>query len=310
MTEMFFLVGAPRCGTTALSRYLRKHPRICFSVPKETHYLTYAPEMPLAELRASYLRDFFPHRTPDHLVLGDGSVSMLYSDLSIQRALALDPDARFLVMARNPMEQLPSYHQRLLFVLEEDERDFATAWRLQDARARGEHLPRSCRDPRMLQYAEVARFGERVAHLFDLVGRERCLVIVHDDFKSETAKVYEQVLSFLGLEHDGRTNFPRRFESRSFRLLALHRLLMRPPDPLAKAVLRAKVKKERARMAGDTKAKKPWLKRARSRLLAWNSISTPPAPLAPALRDELRETFHDDLVRLGRLLGRDLSHWR
>jgi hypothetical protein len=45
-------------------------------------------------------------------------------------------------------------------------------------------------------------------------------------------------------------------------------------------------------------------------LLAWNSISSPPAALSPALRDELRETFHDDVEQLGRLLARDLSHWR
>lgn len=315
MTEMFFLVGAPRCGTTALSRYLRKHPRICFSVPKETHYLAYAPEMPLEELRRTFLESFFPHRAPQHRILGEGSVSTLYSDLAIQRALALDPDARFLAMVRNPLELLPSYHQRLLYVLDEDVRDFETAWRLQVERAQGRHLPERCRDPRFLQYAEIARLGERIERMFELAGRERCLVIVHDDFRSETPKVYEQVLTFLGLEHDGRTNFPRRLESRSFRSLALHRLLMRPPASLAKAVMRAKVAKEKAKTAdagADASAgrKKPWLKRARSRLLAWNSIPSPPAPLPPALRDELRASLAPDLARLERLLGRDFSHWR
>jgi len=314
MTEMFFLVGAPRCGTTAMSRYLRKHPRICFSVPKEPHYLAYAPEIPLEEMRRTYLETFFPHRAPQHRLLGEGSVSTLYSDLAIQRALALDPDARFLAMVRNPMELLPSYHQRLLYVLDEDVRDFATAWGLQAERAQGRHLPKSCRDPRFLQYAEIGRLGERVERLFELAGRERCHVVVHDDFRSETAKVYEQVLTFLGLEHDGRTSFPRRLESRTFRSLALHRLLMRPPMALAKAVIGAKVAREKARTGaageGNTKKKKPWLKRARSRLLAWNSISSPPAPLPAALREELRETFHADTARLGRLLNRDLSHWR
>jgi hypothetical protein len=35
----FFIVGAPRCGTTALSKALGGHPRIAFSKPKETHFL-------------------------------------------------------------------------------------------------------------------------------------------------------------------------------------------------------------------------------------------------------------------------------
>ena len=33
-----FVVGAPRCGTTSLSKTLRRHPEICVSNPKETFY--------------------------------------------------------------------------------------------------------------------------------------------------------------------------------------------------------------------------------------------------------------------------------
>lgn len=306
---MFFLVGAPRCGTTALSRYLRKHPRICFSVPKETHFLASAPDRPVEQLRRTYLEAFFSHRAPQHLRLGEGSVSTLYSDDAIRRARALDPEARFVAMVRSPVDLLPSYHQRMLYLLDEDQRDFATAWELQKARGQGEHLPPRCRDGRLLQYAEVGRLGARIERLFALAGRERCLVLVHDDLRAEPAALYAQVLAFLGLEHDGRTKFPRRLESRTFRSLALQRLLMRPPVPLARAVLRAKAQKERAKTLSGVK-RTPWPKRLRSRLLAWNSIPAPPAPLPPELREALRETFRDDVAHLGRLLGRDLSHWR
>jgi len=34
----FFIVGAPKCGTTALSEYLRSHPNVFMSFPKEPHY--------------------------------------------------------------------------------------------------------------------------------------------------------------------------------------------------------------------------------------------------------------------------------
>lgn len=304
MTSMFFLVGAPRCGTTALSRYLRKHPEICFSVPKESHFLAYAPAaMEPEQFRRTFLDLFFPHRGPEHALLGEGSPTTLYSDDAIRRALALDPEARFIVTVRNPIEMLPSLHLRFLYTLDEDEPDFAKAWRLQSARARGESVPRTCRDPRLLQYAEVGRLAERVERLWELAGRERCLVIVHEDLVAEPAKVYDQVLTFLGVRHDGRTVFKRKLESRRFRSLALHRLLQRPPPLVARAVLRARVKREKG-------AAKPRIKRARARLLAWNSIPSPPAPLSPALREELRQTFAADVARLGEMLGRDLSHWR
>ncbi len=34
----FFIVGAPKCGTTALAAYLKEHPQVFFSDPKEPHY--------------------------------------------------------------------------------------------------------------------------------------------------------------------------------------------------------------------------------------------------------------------------------
>ena len=38
MQPNFFIIGAPKCGTTALSRYLSQHPNIFMSDPKEPHY--------------------------------------------------------------------------------------------------------------------------------------------------------------------------------------------------------------------------------------------------------------------------------
>lgn len=34
----FFIIGAPKCGTTALSEYLREHPQVFFSDPKELSF--------------------------------------------------------------------------------------------------------------------------------------------------------------------------------------------------------------------------------------------------------------------------------
>jgi hypothetical protein len=63
----------------------------------------------------------------------------------------------------------------------EDVEDFATAWRLQEARARGERVPKHCLDPRLLLYREVAKFGEQIERLHHLAGRDRSLVFLFDD---------------------------------------------------------------------------------------------------------------------------------
>ena len=160
-------MGAPRCGTTSLCRFFAKNPQICFSRPKEPHYFAQvAPCRRRSELQRDYIERYFGHRHAAHRAAGEGSVSYLYAPEAIERIRHFNPEARFIVMVRNPMSMLPSYHLKMRFLLQEDKEDFATAWRLQEARARGETVPGHCLDPRTLMYGEVARYGAHIERLF------------------------------------------------------------------------------------------------------------------------------------------------
>ena len=298
----FFVVGAPRCGTTALCRYLAKHPAICFSRPKETHYFTrLGPDWKPERLERDYLARFFPHLHEGHRLVGEGSVSYLYAPQALERILRINPRARMLVLLRNPVQMLPSYHLRMLYILAEDVEDFPTAWALQSARARGARVPRTCPDARLLLYREVARFGAQVDRLYQLAGRERSLVLLFDDFAADPLRIYRQTLDFLGVEYDGRTEFPRKLPSRRYRYRLLQRLLYSPHKParatLERAMLRAKQRK------------RPGHPSLLKRLARWNTIDAQPEPLTPAFRAEIWASLADDVERLGALLGRDLSHW-
>jgi hypothetical protein len=302
----FFIVGAPRCGTTALASYLRKHPRVCFSNPKEPHYFNRVTEdVTLEDVRCDYLERFFGHRLEQHSCAGEGSVSYLYSPAAIDLILRFNPAAKFIVMVRNPLDLLRSYHQRLLHIFEEEVEDLAQAWHLQEARARGERVPRLTRDPRTLEYRKVAMLGEHVERLIRQAGREQVLVIVLDDMTRDTVAGYRTVLGFLGLEDDGRRTFPRRHQSQGFRYRWLQRLLFNPPGNAANLVMAY----EAARAKEKRGKKKSWLRRLRKRLVTWNVVPRSPAPLAPEFRAELEEVFREDVARLGTLIGRDLSHW-
>ena len=48
---------------------------------------------------------------------------------------------------------------------------------------------------------------------------------------------------------------------------------------------------------------------ARKKLLKWNRAPAPTVHLRPAFVEEIRQTLGDDVAKLGRLIGRDLSHW-
>ena len=183
-----FIVGAPRCGTTALSEYLRSHPDICFSNPKEPHFflrhdLSGEPNDQLQRtIRTRYLDIFFPGRRCGS-VLAEGSVSYFYAPERLEPILRLWPRAKFIICLRNPLQMVPSLHQRLFYNGDETERQFDRAWSLVPERRNGRSIPRSCVDPRFLDYWEAGQLGKHLEHFLNVAGPGRCHVSIFDDFR-------------------------------------------------------------------------------------------------------------------------------
>lgn len=295
----FFILGAPKCGTTALSEYLREHRQVFVSRPKEPHYFCddfdyyYAPGQ---RTEQHYLR-LFEGAGPEHLAVGEASVWYLYSATAARNIMAFDPGARVIVMVRNPVELVPSLHSQLRYMLDEDEPDPEAAWRLQAARARGERLPPTVRVPAFLQYGEAVKLGAQLRRVYEAVPREQVRVIVFDDLRRDAGAVYREALAFLGVPDDGRAEFPRVNENKVHGNAALARLTQRPPGPLV-AVARGVKRVARVERLGV-------LDRVRRR----NRLVTRREEISPAFAQELREFFRQDVAELGELIGRDLSAW-
>ena len=195
-----------------MSEYLREHPDVCFSTPKETHYflmhdLRGREPADLREVvRDKYLDLYFKDRQGSSF-FAEGSVSYLYAPEQLEPILKLWPRAKFMIGVRNPLEMVPSLHQRLFYNGDENQRQFDSAWDLVQDRRAGRKIPRSCLEPRFLDYWEAGKLGKHVEHFFNLVGRERCHVTVFDDFKADPGAAYRSALEFLELPDDGRSGF-------------------------------------------------------------------------------------------------------
>ncbi|WP_295678654.1 sulfotransferase [uncultured Nevskia sp.] len=294
-----FLIGAPKSGTTALASWLAAHPQVCFSSRKEPGY--FARDFPPhADIQAHFDPDryqalFAPE--PQHRVIAEGSTNYLLSADAVPAILASNPNARFIVSLRNPLELAPALHMQQRYMLNEDQADFADAWQLQAQRARGERIPAGCRQPRFLQYAAFARTGEQIERLLSLVPRSSVHIIRFDALRADPGAVYRQTLAFLGLDDDGRQDFPVVNGAHRRRYPALARLLLNPPAPLRAPLWRLRKTLRSARL--------PLVEALRER----QRQDMVRAPLSPALRAELASHFADDIHLLERLLGWDLSDW-
>ena len=313
-----FVVGAPRCGTTSLANFLKPHPDIRFPILKEPHYFAQHDLRALsdAELRSEvereYLARFFPHSSGDAHVAADCSVSYLYAPEQLEPAIRIWPESRFIVTLRDPMEMIPSLHQRLVSLGDESLTKFEDAWAAVPDRASGRRIPSSCVEPRWLRYDQAGRYATYVERLFAAVGRERCTVLLFDDLAADPRELYRRLMDFLDLPPLEETvNFAPRRASYGVRFHWLQRLLKRPPRPLWKYLSGPFQKKRERKLDGEETDSHAidTIFAIRKRLLQWNRV--PPRKQLPPLwvQEEMRSQLKDEIERLGKLIGRDLDHW-
>src|SRR6266498_2750548 len=95
----FFIVGAPKCGTTALYEYLRRHPHIFMPKLKEPHFFALDLGHPMVKTEVHYA-SLFADSTKEHMRVGEASVYYLYSAVALPAIHAFNPDAKIIAMVR------------------------------------------------------------------------------------------------------------------------------------------------------------------------------------------------------------------
>ena len=310
-----FIVGAPRCGTTTLAQFLKAHPAVSFPVVKEPHFFSQNDLRGLGddELRSrverEYLRRFFISR-PGRRTAADASVTYLYTPEQLEPILRLWPDSRFVIAVRDPLTMLPSLHRRLIYLGDETIPSFEQAWAAVPDRAEGRRIPRRCADPRWLRYDQAGRLATHLERLFAVVGRDRCMVHLFDDLAADPAASYRQLMEFVGVPPQSRTDFSICRPSKKVRFRWLQRALKRPPVAVREYFAGEQFRQRISDLDNRDRRKAPGtILSIRKRLLEWNRVTAPPEPLSPALQAQIRREFEGEVDRLGQLLGRDLGHW-
>lgn len=295
----FFIAGAPKCGTTAMFAYLSEHPQI-YMVPewcKEPHF--FASDMGrfrYTDNLDKYLK-LFDGVTDQHRAIGEASVMYLYSDDALENIKAYNPDARILIMLRNPLSAAPSQHAQLVATMDEDQEEFSDAWDKEASRRQGENIPYSTRCVKHLFYRDVYSYAPQLEKLWSIFDREQTHVLLFDDFVSDTRGAYEHVLQWLGVDDDGRTEFLPVNEATAPKHRGLAKFMTNPPAPIAKAARGLK---------RVLKVEDLGIRRATERL---NQQPMKRAELSADMIATMKTAYEADIRACERLLERDLEHW-
>jgi hypothetical protein len=228
---------------------------------------------------------------PAHALTGEASVFYLYSKVAIGQIMAHNVNAKIIVMLRNQIEAVRSMHAFRWNNHLEDVGDFEQAWRLQEQRRAGRHLPPRWPYPQLLQYGAQNSYAPQVRRLLAQVPKNQCLFVLFEEFFSDPSRQFARVLEFLGLPLDpARTAFPLVNQTVGVRSLRVERLLRQPPAALLAL-----------RRAAHTFGFHPL--RA---LQVLNRVAGQRPPLRESFRAELEDYFSVDTAELEQLLGREL----
>ena len=164
----FFIIGAPKCGTSALAKYLSNHRSIFFSNLKEPNYFAtdFNPKMRPIKNINDYLSLF--DRARSNQLCGEGSIWYLYSKDAIENIYKFNPNAKIIIMVRNPAEMIYSLHNQKINSKDEDILDFQKAWKLSWERERGNFIPKKCKEKTTLYYHKIANYVEQFKKVYKL----------------------------------------------------------------------------------------------------------------------------------------------
>lgn len=291
----FFIVGAPKCGTTAMQEYLRQHPDIFMPDMKEIHH--FADDLlkhddPFLD-RDRYLSLFAGAH--EHQLIGEASVYHLFSRNAARNIKSFCPNAKIIIILRNPVDMLYSRHAQLVYNGAEDILDFEASLAAEEKRRNGELIPKNIRIEKKLLHREVVKFAAQVKRYFDMFGRDKVQVIIYDDLRKDTAKVYQETLGFLNVNDSFRPDFKVINPNKRVRTRTLQHVLKTPPSLM--------------RIAGKLLLPQSCRNLLLNGLKKLNTQFVPRQPMSPELRRRLQKEFTPEIKNLSELLGRDLTHW-
>jgi Sulfotransferase family len=301
----FFIVGQPKSGTTALYDMLAEHPQIFIPELREPAF--FADELPRQDHRTTLpasmeeYRSLFVDASPEQLI-GERSAMYLWSASAARRIAEAQPAARIIAILREPASFLRSLHLQNLQSHYETEADLGAALALEDARRRGERIPRRCRRPQTLLYSEYVRSVEQLRRYHAVFAPEQVLVLIYDDFRADNEATVRRVLGFVGADERvpiAPTEANTTVRVRSQRLEELVHSLAVGRGPVSRAV------KASVKALAPRRLRRGALEAVQSRV-----VLAPPSPVDEQLMLRLRHRFKGEVEALSEYLGRDLvSLW-
>jgi sulfotransferase family protein len=201
----FFIIGAPKAGTTALHAALAAHPSLFMSVVKEPKFFLTDGPPPTRGGGPGDVQTYREHiwRRADYEALfraappgalrGESTPFYLYSTAAQERIRALIPHAKLIVILRDPVERAHSNWTHLWSAGLEPVGDFVRACAEEDARIAAGWAE-------FWHYTRLGKYGEQLENLFLRFGTEQVFILRYRTLIDAPARTLDDICQFLGVQ--------------------------------------------------------------------------------------------------------------
>ncbi|MCC0175632.1 sulfotransferase [Waterburya agarophytonicola K14] len=301
MKPNLFIVGQPKSGTTALHQFLGQHPEIYMSSIKEPHF--FCSDFHLESDLAYGKKRFFDFRSEsaylqlfakaeDAKVAGESSTNYLYSQVAAEKIHNFNPDAKIIIILREPAKFLYSLHSHYVKFTEENEPDFLTALALEEDRIAETVSSPRVTTPSYLYYDRRVQYYQQVKRYCDRFKPEQMKVIVFEEFQSDNQSFYREILEFLGVDPNFIPEYETVNTNKEVKFKAINKLVN---SPLLKNISKNLLSQEFNEFIRDNIVEK----------FLWHQA--PKTSIPEAIKIDLMEKYQPQVARLSELVDIDFE---
>jgi hypothetical protein len=308
----FFIVGAAKAGTTSVYQYLSQHLDVYMSPIKEPNY--FSTEINFAEIRPdvqerikllkidSYLKGDMKrtiHRAfikdqhqyeslfrfaTNQKAIGEASASYLYSPVAANNIRKYNPDAKIIIILRNPVQRIYSHYLM-------DRRMAVTQLSFEEALQEDKMNPRKMWGSKSL-YHELGEYYEQVKRFYDAFPPNNILVILSEELRADALAVMQKIYQFLQVDATFRPDLNQEFNTG-----------VAPRNPIISKLISFNYLRVKIRQTISSKAVKKFIR---------NLLFKKPnnEPISEETQRRLTEYYSEDIKKLSKLINKDLSKWQ
>jgi hypothetical protein len=290
----FLLIGAEKSGTTSVHNYLRAHPDVFMSPVKEPLFFAFEGQTldfkgPTAYINSHAITSLERYQAlfegaERFRAIGESSATYLYYDQSPERAARYVPNAKLIVILRNPADRAYSNFMQAVRIGAEP-LEFGAALNAEPKRILARWSP-------FFYYKSKGWYDEQLSRWMTYFPPEQFLFFLYEDLHARPIDVMRRIYEFIGVNPNFRPDVEVRYNLSGKPFSPRFHEFIKGNSPvhaLARTVMPSKL---RARLKSD--------------IIRWN-LARP--GMAPQLRARLIADYTPDIARLGPKIGRDLSAW-